>query len=211
VPVGLILILRRHNRGGISRTRATAATASLAALFAALLTLTVNGLAFDSARWSAAQSLVRTGVSTLDIDAVLEWVGYHDPGPAMDARTAKRRAVLPWHAQTLFSRAAECYVLTSSPVGGLGRIMTIFDYCTYLAFGRSRLCCMTLASVPQSLPSRLRRIVSLRERSPLGTDRTRSEHRGFVIRLSPDRVTSRDRPTVQWRPEDTCLLERRGG
>ena len=139
VPVGLIVILGGPNRRGVSRARAIAASAPLAALFAASLAVTVNGLAFDSARWNAAKSLVRTGVSPLDVDAGLEWVGYHYPGPAVSARPTKQRAGLPWYAQVLFPRSGECYVLTSSPVSDLGRVARSFDYRTYLAFGRSRL------------------------------------------------------------------------
>jgi Dolichyl-phosphate-mannose-protein mannosyltransferase len=139
LPVGIIVILGGDDRHEMSTTRAIAASASLAALFAASLVMTVNGLALDHARWNAAQSVVRTGVKPSQIDAGLEWVGYHYPGPAVDARRTMQRAALPWYAQTLFPRAPECYVLTSSAFGDLGRLVEIFHYRTYLAFGHSRL------------------------------------------------------------------------
>lgn len=139
VPVALVMILGVSSRNRVPRWRLIAAGGSLAALFAVSLLITANGLAFDAARWSAAESLVKRGVSPQAIDAGLEWTGYHYPGPAVDARPSKQRARLPWYAQTLFPRAPECYVMASSPVAGLGRITMLFDYRTYLAFGRSRL------------------------------------------------------------------------
>ena len=134
-----------------------AASGSFAALFAVSLAITANGLAFDSARWSAAESLVHRGVSPQAIDTGLEWVGYHYPGPAVDVQPSKQRSGLPWYAQTLFPRAPKCYVLTSSPVAGLGHIAQSFSYRTYLAFGRSRLllydtgrCHASASSAPDS-------------------------------------------------------------
>jgi hypothetical protein len=139
VPVALVVILGVSDRNRVPRWRTIAAGGSLAALFAISLAITANGLAFDAARWNAAESLVARGVSPQAIDAGLEWVGYHYPGPAVDARPSKQRAALPWYAQTLFPHAPECYVLTSSRVAGLGRIAQSFGYRTYLAFGDSRL------------------------------------------------------------------------
>jgi len=138
-PVGLIMILGGANRRAIPGVRAIAASGLLVALLAVSLTITMNGLAFDSTRWRAAESLVHGGVSPSDIDAGLEWVGYHYPGPAVNARPTKEREGLPWYAQTLFPSAGECYVLTSSPITGLGQIVRSVAYRTYLTFGHSQL------------------------------------------------------------------------
>ncbi|MFG1785540.1 glycosyltransferase family 39 protein [Rhodococcus oryzae] len=53
------------------------AAAALAGLAVVSLMITAAGLAYDSARWNAAEHLVATGVPAVDVDAGLEWNGYH--------------------------------------------------------------------------------------------------------------------------------------
>lgn len=143
VPVALIVVLGVSHPEAIPRWRVLAATGSLIALSTTSLVVTANGLAFDAARWSAAQTVVSRGVKAQVIDAGLEWVGYHYRGgvvPAVQNRARnKQRAGLPWYTQSLFPAAPECYVLTSSPDRDLGRVVQSFKYATYLAFGHSRL------------------------------------------------------------------------
>jgi hypothetical protein len=141
MPVALIVILGVSHPYPIPRWRVVAAAGTLIALSTTSLVITANGLAFDAARWSGAQSVVSRGIKAQAIDAGLEWVGYHYPrGPTVrNHERNKQRAGLPWYAQSLFPAAQECYVLTSSMDRGLGRVVQSFNYRTYLAFGHSRL------------------------------------------------------------------------
>ena len=139
VPVALVAVLCGSNTSAVGRWRVVAAGISLAALCAVTLVITANGFAFDSARWDAAESLVHRGVNSQTIDTGLEWVGYHSRVPEVAVAPSKQRAALPGYAQSLFPRAPECYVMSTSPDSGLGRVVEVFHYRTYLVVGRSRL------------------------------------------------------------------------
>ncbi|NLE80117.1 MAG: hypothetical protein GX610_11150 [Rhodococcus sp.] len=53
------------------------AVAALAALAGVSLVITAAGLAYDSARWDAAERMVAMGVPAVDVNSGLEWNGYH--------------------------------------------------------------------------------------------------------------------------------------
>ena len=99
------------------------------------LTLTSNALAFDAARWSTAEHLVAAGVPASDINAGLEWVGYHASTPA----TPTRRSVRPrgWW-MSLFPASRECWLVAASPLPGL-EPTSIVDYPSYVVAGTSSL------------------------------------------------------------------------
>ncbi len=138
IPVGVIVLLRDLPAGRRQINRALAASA-LGALAVISLLITANGLAFDSARWSHAQAMVSSGTNPRSIDAGLEWVGFHSPVAAVDAAAGPGRRSLPWYAQQLYPQAPECFVFSSSPAPGLGRLIRIIDYRTFLVWGRSQL------------------------------------------------------------------------
>jgi len=140
MPVGVLAVLgRRQALGTVAATRRTAVVAALAGMFAISVLLTLNGLAFDSARWSQATRLVRAGLAPRTIDAGLEWVGFHSPSPAFDTKPSAGRTKLPWYASTVYPTAPECFVFAASPQSGLGRLIGTFGYRTFLLAGSSRM------------------------------------------------------------------------
>jgi hypothetical protein len=136
IPVAVIIVLKPQALP-VPPRRSAAAQVSLAALLALSFILTVNGLAFDAARWHGGNRLVRSGISVSAVDAGFDWLGFHSVLPA-DPNAPVRGGGLPGYA-TLFPHAPECYVMTASPVQDLGRVVRTFTYRTLLAFGTSRL------------------------------------------------------------------------
>jgi hypothetical protein len=108
---------------------------SLLGLFMTGLTLTANGLAFDAARWSAASALQRDGVPAVDIDAGLEWVGYHAAGPARPNESRPKAA--GWFLG-LFPESRECYVVAASPLPQ-AHLVSTYKYSTYAVAGHAEL------------------------------------------------------------------------
>ena len=125
-PVVVVLV-------GGDRPRWGPALAVLAGQAALSLALTANGLAFDAARWAEGLRLQRAGVSATDIDAGLEWVGYHSPAAADPSSTSHRSAVGHW--MHLFPQARECYVVTASARPDLGPPISQRPYRAYAVFG----------------------------------------------------------------------------
>jgi hypothetical protein len=108
---------------------------TLALLAAVSLGITANALAFDAARWQAAARMQQQGISATDINAGLEWVGYHATEPA------ERRPVRPGtisRYMRMFQNSRECYVVSASQLPNLNLLST-FEYRTYGLFGRSEL------------------------------------------------------------------------
>ncbi|WP_081830504.1 glycosyltransferase family 39 protein [Rhodococcus sp. UNC363MFTsu5.1] len=86
LPPLLAIVLAERTSGSSEPQRRPAAArvaerlpaaAALAGLAVVSLMITAAGLAYDSARWDAAEDLVATGVPAVDVDAGLEWNGYH--------------------------------------------------------------------------------------------------------------------------------------
>jgi hypothetical protein len=130
IPVLCVPILRCSNPPG-----GRLALPALAVLFVTSIAITSNALAFDAARWSAASFIQERGVRARDIDAGLEWVGYHATGPAVQDST--RPEALAWY-MSMFEHSRACYVISASPLKGRSEIGT-YDYSTYAVIGHSQL------------------------------------------------------------------------
>jgi hypothetical protein len=115
-----------------NRLLSLVAVACLAATSAAI---TANALARDAAKWQAASSLVARGVAATDIDAGLEWVGYHASEPA--SRSSAHANALPFYMR-YFERSRECYVVSVSPLDAFP-LVSMMRYRTYAVAGSSRL------------------------------------------------------------------------
>ncbi len=111
------------------------ALSTVAAVGAVSLALTSNGLAFDAARWRAAQDLQQAGVAAQDIDAGLEWVGYHANGPAHSG--VPHPEAIGWY-MNMFPASRECYLVSASPVSDQ-RPIAVYGFKTYALFGHSHL------------------------------------------------------------------------
>ncbi len=97
--------------------------------------LTANALAFDAARWRVATAIEESGVAATDIDAGLEWAGYHATGPAL--RFSANPDALGWHIK-MFSGSRQCYLVRASPLDGR-EPAAIHPYPTYAVLGESML------------------------------------------------------------------------
>ena len=99
------------------------------------MSFTLNALAYDAARWHAAEDITRSDASPTDIVAGLEWIGYHANGPAHAEREGHDR----WFwATPMFDGARSCYVVSASPIEG-AELMGTSTYRTYAWLGRSTL------------------------------------------------------------------------
>jgi hypothetical protein len=116
--------------GGRRRVLSLVAIALLAATATGI---TGNALAWDAARWQAASALVARGVPATDIDAGLEWVGYHASEPA--SWSSAHAGALAFYMPA-FAHSRECYVVSASPLEGL-RLDSTEHYRTYGLAGSS--------------------------------------------------------------------------
>jgi hypothetical protein len=108
---------------------------AVAGLAATSTAITANALAFDAARWQAASSLVARGVAATDIDAGLEWVGYHASEPA--SWSSVHADALAYYMR-MFEHSRECYIVSASPLHSL-RLDSTAQYRTYALAGSSKL------------------------------------------------------------------------
>jgi hypothetical protein len=108
---------------------------SIACLAVVSMAITANALSFDAARWRAASTLQQQGIPAVDIDAGLEWVGYHAAEPAV--RRPGHRGTSGWYMR-MFEKSRECYVVSASPLKGL-RLLRTSEYRSYGVFGTSQL------------------------------------------------------------------------
>jgi hypothetical protein len=102
------------------------AGAVCAGLVLLTLAVTAAGLAYDTARWRAGRQMVASGVPADDVDAGLEWRGYHSAAgmaPGDD-----------WN----FPGTTPCYVVSAVPRAGQ-RPVRVLAYRTFLVAGTSRL------------------------------------------------------------------------
>ena len=127
VCMPLLLAGRRRQRG--------LALPSVGVLLVTTLALTANAMAFDSARWQAATALVESGVAASDIDAGLEWDGYHATGPAK--RYSANPDALGWHIK-MFAGSRQCYLVRAAPLDDREPVSTQ-AYPTYAVVGESTL------------------------------------------------------------------------
>lgn len=138
VPAGRRPVLALRPRRTWPRARpgnVVAAGAGLTGMLALSWTLTASTLAYDAARWRAAQDLVDRGVPARDIEAGLEWVGTHA------GTVARRGAVNPdavtWYAR-MFPGVRACYLVSA---GGrpAGEVVAEPEFARYAVAGRERL------------------------------------------------------------------------
>lgn len=141
LPASLVAA-RRSVRSGMAqdgrrteRLRVVAAVTAVGAIWFVALSLTLNALAFDAARWRAAEHLVATGVSATDIDAGLEWDGYRAATVASWA--VPKRAGATWTIN-LFQGSRECYLVSAAPRSD-GALLWMETYRTYAVAGSSYL------------------------------------------------------------------------
>jgi hypothetical protein len=107
---------------------------ALALLTALAWTLTALTDSYDSARWRAATRLTATGIPATDIDAGLEWVGYHAMTPA--GTYPPRKTAMTWYVR-MFPQSRSCYYVSESPMTStlIGR----YHYRTFVFFGSGTL------------------------------------------------------------------------
>jgi len=130
VPIAAVAVL-----GVATEGRRRLAVPVAGALFGCAVALTANTLAFDAARWQAAQELERSGVPATDIDAGLEWVGYHARGPAeLDGPPAD----VPGWYRDAFPGSRACAVVAASPLPGTASA-TAFPYRGFGVLGDAHL------------------------------------------------------------------------
>jgi len=140
IPFACVPFLRNRAAGDCSLPRRRnwlLSLLALAGLAATSTAITANALAFDAARWQAASSLVARGVAATDIDAGIEWVGYHASEPASWS-SAHTDALSGSGYMRMFEHSRECYVISASPLHGLSLVATA-QYRTYALAGSSKL------------------------------------------------------------------------
>ena len=108
------------------------ASAALVLMAGTTALITGNALSFDAARWQAASDLVAQGASPTDIDAGLEWVGYHST-TAADVPAAWRPGASPWTTK-MFHSSRSCFLVSASDVPGTEVLRTL-EYRKYGLFG----------------------------------------------------------------------------
>jgi hypothetical protein len=89
--------------------------------------LTVRAEVRDAAVWRAAEGLVAEGVDPRQINAGLDWAGYHSPGPAVKGGEPTR---LAYHGQRwlgVFSGSGDCWLVSLTPLPAVGATMSTVD------------------------------------------------------------------------------------
>lgn len=132
LPVVLAVILP-----SATRVRWGAALAVQSVVMVLGLGLSARTMAYDAARWDAARELLDQGVPATDIDAGLEWVGYHSPVAAGARGGLGRAQRAPWYLP-MFPDSRQCYLVTPEqrPAGDL---VSTYAYRPYVFFGRADL------------------------------------------------------------------------
>lgn len=80
LPVGVVVLAPRVARVSTVWIKA-AVVALIGVLWAIYLSIALHALAFDSARWNFAEAMVSSGWSPAQINAGIEWNGWHASGP----------------------------------------------------------------------------------------------------------------------------------
>lgn len=138
IPVACVALLGSRaadDRPMPRRSNRLLSLVAVAGLAATSTAITANALSFDAARWQAASSLVARGIPATDIDAGLEWVGYHASEHA--SRSSAHADALGLHMR-MFQHSRECYVVSASPLDGL-LLDSTAPYRTYALGGSSKL------------------------------------------------------------------------
>jgi hypothetical protein len=109
-PVVAALVLRSVPDPVPTRLARVGPVALLAALCALAVVLTAGTLRSDTARWTAAQALVDSGVAPMSIAVGQEWSGWHTAGAAVHAGRDAPGDAGWWTG--MFSDASECWLVT---------------------------------------------------------------------------------------------------
>ena len=107
---------------------------TLAFLAVVSMGITAHALSFDAARWQAASGLHQRGTPATDINAGLEWVGYHATGAGCTRSDPTRGQLV--HADV--SEILGCFLVSASPLRGL-RLVDTYEYRNYSFLGPSQL------------------------------------------------------------------------
>lgn len=102
------------------------AAAALAVLAVVSLIVTAGGLAYDSARWAAAERIVSSGVPAVDVNSGLEWNGYHSAVGMVPPGS--------WN----FPGSRSCYTVTAAQRPGQNAVM-VWTYRPLVVAGTARL------------------------------------------------------------------------
>ncbi len=98
------------------------------------LALTSNALVYDAARWQAASDLQAQGIPSMDIDAGIEWLGWHSSGPAAGGSGPVGAGGLT----SLFHDARACYVVSASELPNYD-VIAVRNYRTFAVIGTSKM------------------------------------------------------------------------
>lgn len=130
MPALLVVVLSERTPAGDSVLARVSgrmpAVVGWLALTVLSLAVTAAGLAYDVARWNAGNELVGSGVPAVDVNAGLEWNGYHSAiGMSPEGSGS-------------FPGSKACYTVSAAPAPGrtASRVLT---YRTFVIAGTSRL------------------------------------------------------------------------
>lgn len=139
VPILCVAVLREPARRSPRQPeRWVAAGVGAGALLGVSLLVTTSAMAFDGARWDTASALVRSGWSPAQVDAGLEWVGYHTPGQAMPT---DRHPDAYGPFMDMFPNSQQCVVVAGAPLPAAEgtTLVGTQEYRSFVVLGRSTL------------------------------------------------------------------------
>jgi hypothetical protein len=125
IPLISIIVLRSPEQ-----LRWVRSVIALGVLAFVSVAITANALAFDAARWNLAADLVKSGIPATNIDAGLEWNGYHWQGPY------RPDWVTPLSERS--GDGSQCRVLSATPLAGR-EALSSGEYRTFALLGHSRI------------------------------------------------------------------------
>jgi hypothetical protein len=126
--LAVLLVPAKHSRPAVVRSAVCMALTIVLAV-----PIMLNALARDTARWDAAETLSRTDVPPMSIDAGLEWLGWHSVAGV--TRTGPVDPTVSWYSN-LFADARRCIVIATSPQP-TGRLIAEYSYRTFAIVGHS--------------------------------------------------------------------------
>jgi len=101
--------------------------------------LCLNSAAFDHARWSVARAQVTAGTPADQVDAGIEWDGYHSTAVNQDGLPAITDPLVAWWTHwTVMPKV--CVVITASPIRSkLGTEIGTYEWKPWLVAGHATL------------------------------------------------------------------------
>lgn len=139
IPAAALLAV--ESKRSVPRIRLRAEWGAVTILALVSLLVTMNGLAYDAARWHAAQQLHdHSGIPVSDIDAGLEWVGWHYTGVTVQSDTVNS-------LDDAFPGTRSCVVVSATPVSGV-HVVATYTYRTWVIAGSSRIYAYQKAHCP---------------------------------------------------------------